>query len=220
MSLCRFLWFFLLILAVPARAEEKLYDVVVYGGTSGGVAAAVQVRRMKKSVLLIEPSEHLGGLTSGGLGATDIGNKVAIGGLSREFYRRIKAHYQENAAWNWEAKEKYLRGGQEDAMWTFEPHVAEQIYRELVCEHDVEVVYGERLDLKRGVRKESGRIVSLQMESGKQVRGCYFIDATYEGDLMALAGVQYTVGREANVTYKETLNGVQTAQATKHQLRS
>jgi hypothetical protein len=208
------------VLAPFARAE-KTYDVVVYGGSSGGVAAAVQVRRLGKSVLLIEPSQHLGGLTSGGLGATDIGNKGAIGGISREFYQRIKKHYENDAAWTAETREKY-RGDrnarEEDAMWTFEPRVAEQIMNDFVKESGVELVTGERLDLKRGVTKQDGRITAIRMESGKTYQGRRFIDATYEGDLMALAGVKYTVGREANATYQETLNGVQTKNATHHQL--
>lgn len=203
----------------PSSAAEKQYDVIVYGGTSGGVAAAVQVRRMGKSVLLIEPSQHLGGLTSGGLGATDIGNKKAIGGISREFYQRVKRHYQHDSAWRWQGKDSYQRGGAEDdGMWTFEPHVAEEILRDLVRESGVKLALDERLDLKLGVRKAESRIVSLRMESGKQYHGRRYIDATYEGDLMGLAGVKYAVGREANARYNETLNGVQTRQAQKHQL--
>lgn len=200
-------------------AEVKTYDVIVYGGTAGGVAAAVQVRRMGKTVLLVESSKHLGGLTSGGLGATDIGNKAAIGGISREFYRRVNQHYQDDAAWRWESEEHYQRGDTaDDAMWTFEPHVAERIQRDLAREAGVELALGERLDLKRGVHKEGDRIVMLQMESGKQFEGRRYIDATYEGDLMAQAGVEYTVGRESNARYRETLNGIQTSQALKHQL--
>jgi hypothetical protein len=219
---CARLFLYALLLGLTVNqswANEKIYDVIVYGGTSGGVAAAVGVRRMGKSVLLIEPSKHLGGLTSGGLGATDIGNKGAIGGISREFYRRVKQHYQNDSAWRWQSKASYPQGGaQDDAMWTFEPHVAEQILRDMAREAEVELVLGERLDLKRGVQKEAGRIVRLPMESGQQYRGRRYIDATYEGDLMALAGVEYIVGREANARYHETLNGIQTAQATKHQL--
>ena len=91
---------------VPA-ADPPSYDVIVYGGTSAGITAAIQAKKMGKSVVLIEPGQHLGGLTSGGLGATDIGNKAAIGGLSREFYRRIGKHYQNDAAWTWEQQADY-----------------------------------------------------------------------------------------------------------------
>jgi hypothetical protein len=219
----RYLFLFIvLIVAAPVAAQgPATYDVVIYGGTSGGIAAAIQTARMGKSVVLIEPSQHIGGMTSGGLGATDIGNKAAIGGISREFYQRVKKHYDEDAAWKQEKKESYSNRKQnanEDTMWFFEPHVAEKIYRDMLSEHKVPLVLGERLDLKNGVTKEGARIVEIKMESGSAFRGQQFLDCTYEGDLMAKAGVKYTVGREANATYKETLNGVQTKQATKHQL--
>jgi hypothetical protein len=207
----------------PAMAaDEGPYDLVVYGGTAGGAAAAVQARRMGKTAVLIEPGQHLGGLTSGGLGATDIGNKAAIGGISREFYQRIKKHYADWANWKQEKPEEYRSGrsseqAQEDAMWTFEPSVAEQILDGFCREAGVVVVKGERLDLKSGVSKKDGRIENIRMESGRTFAGKMYVDATYEGDLMAKAGVSYAVGREANSQYDETLNGVQTKNATKHQ---
>ncbi len=182
----------------PCLAAET-YDLVIYGGTSAGVVAAVQAARMGKTAVIVEPGRHLGGLTSGGLGATDIGNKKAIGGISREFYRRLGRHY-----------------GQEES-WTFEPHVAEDAYKAMVAEAGIPVVYGERLDLAKGVEKEQGAILAIVMESGRRFEGRMFIDATYEGDLMALAGVSYHVGRESNATYGETLNGVQTKNAKYHQ---
>lgn len=177
------------------------HDVVVYGLTSAGVMAAVQADRMGKSVILVGPDTHLGGLSSGGLGATDIGNKSAIGGLSREFYRRLGKHYGEQEA------------------WLFEPHVAESVFEEFVREHDIEVHRDEWLDCRanRGVTKSDGKIVAITMLSGKSYPGKMFIDATYEGDLMAAAKVTYTVGREANSQYGESLNGVQTKQAIYHQ---
>ncbi|MFQ6131712.1 MAG: FAD-dependent oxidoreductase [Armatimonadota bacterium] len=198
------------------------YDVVVYGGTSAGVAAAIQVARMGKTVVVVEPGTHLGGLTSGGLGATDIGNKAAIGGISREFYQRIYRHYVEDSAWQHERRDEYFgrlrrRRPEADTMWTFEPHVAEAVFEAMLQEQQVPVVFGERLDLTKRVRKRNRRIGAIVMESGRIFRGRMFVDATYEGDLMALAGVSYTVGREANATYGETLNGVQTARATHHQ---
>jgi hypothetical protein len=213
------------LLAVPSiavAADEPIYDLVIYGGTSGGVAAGVQARRMGKTAIVIEPTKDLGGLTTGGLGATDIGNKGAIGGISREFYQRIRQHYADPAAWKYEKPEQYRSGrgseqAKEDAMWTFEPHVAEALMDKLCEEAGVVVVRGERLHLAKGVEKQDGRIVSIRMESGKVFRGKMFIDATYEGDLLAKAGVSYTVGREANSQYGETLSGVQVKNATKHQ---
>lgn len=201
------------------------YDVVVYGGTSAGITAAIQVTRMHHSVVLIEPGRHLGGLTSGGLGATDIGNKAAIGGLSRNFYQRVGRYYAQDKAWKFQSNRDFKslrRRPNEPEMWIFEPHVAEQILKDMLAEAKVPALLGERLDLNGagangGVRKEAGRIVSLRTESGRVFEGRVFIDATYEGDLMAQAGVSYHVGREANETYGETLNGVQVEEAVKHQ---
>jgi len=206
--------------------DGTAYDVVVYGGTAAGVAAAVQARRMGCGVVLVEPTRRLGGLSSGGLGQTDIGNKAAIGGLSRQFYRDVLAHYRDPAAWTWQRREQYRDGGQtqtaggEDAMWTFEPGVALKIFGAWIETNNIEVVYGERLDRASGVamtRSVPWRILSVRMESGRVFRGKVFIDATYEGDLMAAAKVSYMVGREANAQYGETLNGVQTVQARFHQ---
>jgi hypothetical protein len=207
--------------AAPLAAAEAHRDIVIYGATSAGIVAAIQARTMGKSVVVIEPGRHIGGLTAGGLGATDIGNKAAIGGLAREFYRRIGRHYADPAAWRQEPMEDYQsrrKAPGEEEMWTFEPHVAEQVYRAWLAEHGVEVLTGERLDRAGGgVRLEGHRIAALRTVSGREFPGSVFIDAGYEGDLMAAAGVGYHVGREANAVYGETLNGIQVARATKHQ---
>ena len=207
-----------LIAAGSAQAQE--YDIVVYGGTSGGITAAIQAARMGKSVVFIEPGKYLGGLTSGGLGATDIGNKKAIGGVSREFYQRIKKHYADDANWKVEKRSEFKGPGhdpKDDAAWTFEPHVAERVFTDWLREHKVPVVFGKRLDLKKGVRKDGTRIAMITMETGETYKGKMFIDATYEGDLMAKAGVSYHVGREANKVYGETLNGIQVKNSVHHQ---
>jgi hypothetical protein len=202
-----------------AVAAPQNFDVVVYGGSSAGVVAAVQAARMGKTVVVLEPGRHLGGLTAGGLGWTDSGSKTAIGGISREFYQRIHKHYQNPQAWKHQQASQYDRyRPQEDAMWTFEPHVAEGVYEQLVREHAIRVVRDERLQRSRGVQREGLRITSITMESGNEYAGRMFIDATYEGDLMAAAGVRYTVGRESNDTYGETLNGVQKARNTHNHL--
>lgn len=206
--------------AQNVATKSPPYDIVVYGGTSGGIVAAIQAAKMKRSVVLIEPSKHLGGLTSGGLGATDIGNKAAIGGLSRDFYRKVAEFYSKDDSWRWEKKENYQSRRQqtnEKEMWTFEPHVAEAIYKQWLKDYKVPVVLGERLDLKTGVAKAGNRIISIKLESGLTFFGSMFIDATYEGDLLAKAGVSYHIGREANAKYGETLNGVQTKNAVHHQ---
>jgi hypothetical protein len=200
-------------------------DVVIYGGTSGGVTAAIQTARMGRTAILIEPTKFLGGLTTGGLGATDIGNKKAIGGLSREFYARVFRYYSDTSKWTHETRETYFakkphgNTGSEDTMWTFEPHAATEIYDAMLKEvaGKVTVVFGERLDLKKGVIKDGAKITKILMESGREFTAPMFIDATYEGDLMAKAGVRYHVGREANKVYGEIINGVQVARTIHHQ---
>lgn len=200
-------------LAQPVAQDA---DVVIYGGTSAGVAAAIQASRMGKTVLLIEPGNHLGGLTTNGLGATDSGRKDTIGGISREFYQRIHQHYAKPEAWLYERPDEPAgKGGgaifepKADAMWVFEPGVAEKVIDEMMGETGSLVFLEERLQREGGVEKSGERITSLAMESGKKFTGRMFIDATYEGDLLAAAGVSYHVGREANSVYGESLNGVQ-----------
>jgi hypothetical protein len=185
-------------------------DVVVYGGTSAGVAAAIQISRMGHSVILIEPGNHIGGLTSGGLGFTDSGDKRVIGGVAREFYQRIRRHYDQPSAWVQEKPSDYPRyRPTDDAMWTFEPKVAEAVFHQMLNEANVKVLMRERLNRTSGVKIAEDRVISITMESGRSFVGKQFIDTTYEGDLMAAAGVKYTVGREANSVYGETLNGNQ-----------
>ncbi len=214
---------FLLLPSLLAAADSA--DVIIYGGSSGGITAAIQTARMGKKAILIEPTQFLGGLTTGGLGATDIGNKKAIGGMSREFYANVFKYYNDAAKWKQETREAYFarkphgNTGSEDTMWTFEPHAASEIYDAMLkpVEGSVTVVKGERLDLKKGVVKEGTKITKIVMESGREFIGPMFIDATYEGDLMAKAGVKYHVGREANSVYGEQLNGVQVGHSHSHQ---
>jgi len=183
----------LTILSLTAAAQEMQFDVCVYGGTSAGVVAAYTARMYGKKVLLIEPGKHLGGLTSGGLGYTDIGNKYAVTGLARDFYRRVGAHY----------------GKLE--QWIFEPHVAENLFNGYKTRANFDVLLEHRvLDAKL----EKGAIKTITIESvngaGTQtISAKVFIDCSYEGDLMARAGVSYVVGRESNKQYSETYNGVQ-----------
>jgi hypothetical protein len=163
-------------------------DLCVYGGNSGGAIAAIAAKRRGLSVALLEPSHHLGGLTAGGLTFTDIGNKHAIGGLSREFYRRVGQHYDR------------------EEFWTFEPHVADAVFRDWLAESGIACHFGSFLDT---VELDARRIRRLTTENGIAVTARMFLDASYEGDLMAKAGVSYAVGREANATYGETWNGSQ-----------
>jgi hypothetical protein len=193
-------------------------DIIIYGGTPAAVIAAVQAKKMGKHVIVVSPDKHLGGLSSGGLGFTDTGNKEVIGGLAREFYHGIFEHYQKDDSWKWQKKEEYGNKGQgtpamdgnERTMWIFEPHAAEQVFEDFVKENEIEVLRDEWLDREKGVKLDNGQITSITTLSGKTFKGKMFIDATYEGDLMAAAGVSYTVGREANSQYNEEWNGVQT----------
>ncbi len=196
----------------------RMYDLVIYGNNSAGVMAGIQARRDGLDVIVAGPDKHLGGLTAGGLGWTDSGNKDAIGGLSREFYRRVKAHYDKPETWKHQRPDEYSRYDPEsDAMWVFEPHIAETVFEEMVAEAGLAIDRDKWLDRQKGVIIKKNRITRITMLDGTTYRSRMFIDATYEGDLMAAAGVSYTVGREPNAQYGETLNGVQTRNADYHQ---
>lgn len=185
-----------LVVSCTLIAQNKIkVDVCIYGGTSPGVIAAYTAQKLGKTALLIEPGKHLGGMSSGGLGFTDIGNKYAITGLARDFYRRVGSHYGKFE------------------QWTFEPHVAEDIFKDYVTRGNFRVLYENRL---KDVRKEGNRITAIVLENASNpslpntiIEAKMFMDCGYEGDLMAKAGVQYAVGREANADFDETINGVQ-----------
>ncbi|HLF36091.1 MAG TPA: FAD-dependent oxidoreductase, partial [Cyclobacteriaceae bacterium] len=187
-------WF---IISCKSVSDEQVmeYDVCIYGGTSAGVIAAYSAAKLGKSVILIEPGKHLGGLTSGGLGYTDIGNKFAISGLSRDFYRKIGKHYGKFE------------------QWIFEPHVVEALFNGYIKSANIPVLFEHRLI---SAEKRESLINKIKVEDvasdpamEKTVTAKMFIDCSYEGDLMAKAGVTYIVGRESNDTYNETYNGVQ-----------
>ena len=208
----------LCLLGFITQAQTYRADVIIYGGNASAIIAAVQVKKMGKSVIVLCPETHLGGLTSGGLGFTDTGNKEVIGGLARDFYRRIYDHYQVDKNWNWQAKSSFGNKGQGTVamdgamrtMWLFEPHAAEQVFEDYVKEFTLIVHRNEWLDRSaKGIQKKNNTIQSIRTISGKTYIGSMFIDATYEGDLMALAGVDFHVGREANSVYGEQWNGVQ-----------
>jgi hypothetical protein len=202
----------------PLYAQKKIKaEVVIYGGTSTAIATAVELSRMNKSVVIVCPEKHVGGMSASGLGFTDIGNKSVIGGISREFYQRVYKHYQDENAWKWQLKSEYGNEGQGTSaidgelktMWTFEPHVAEQIFEDFIRENNIKVYRDQWLDRDKGVKMRDGKIVSITMLSGEKYEAQIFVDATYEGDLMAAAGVSYFVGREANSVYNEQWDGVQ-----------
>lgn len=209
--------FALLSLNLAAQAATSEHDVVIYGGTCAAITSAVQVKKMGKSVIIVSPDKHLGGLSSGGLGFTDTGNKAVIGGLSREFYHRIYMHYQKDESWVQQKKSEYGNKGQgtpamdgeNRTMWIFEPSAAEKIFEAWIKEQNITVVRDAWLDRAKGVKKEGDKIVSITTLDGNTYAGKMFIDTTYEGDLMAAAGADYHVGREANSVYGEEHNGIQ-----------
>ncbi|WP_439554927.1 FAD-dependent oxidoreductase [Dyadobacter sp.] len=181
--------------AAPRQAAQKV-DICIYGGTAAGVIAAYTAKKMGKTVALIEPTLHLGGMTSGGLGQTDIGNKYAISGLSLDFYRRLGKHYGKFE------------------QWIFEPHVAKKYLQQYLDEAGIKVTYQRRIV---SAAKNGTAITSIVLENSAKpdpatnttIEAAMFVDCSYEGDLMARAGVSYAVGREANAEYGETINGVQ-----------
>ncbi|HZY80967.1 MAG TPA: FAD-dependent oxidoreductase [Cyclobacteriaceae bacterium] len=183
-----------LVITINSYAQPRQVDICVYGGTSAGVIAAYTAKMSGKSVLLIEPGNHLGGLSSGGLGYTDIGNKYAVSGIARDFYRRIGQHYGKFE------------------QWIFEPHVAEDIFKQYIDAAKAEVLYQHRI-VSATVEKSAITTIVLENSSGngqqQTIAAKIFIDCSYEGDLMAKAKVSYKVGREANKDYNETYNGVQ-----------
>ncbi|HVE15265.1 MAG TPA: FAD-dependent oxidoreductase [Chthoniobacterales bacterium] len=213
-----------LLAASPATAPASA-DICVYGGTSAGVIAAVQARKMGKSVILVSPSRHLGGLTSGGLGFTDMGNPRTVGGLTRDFFHRIWSHYQNPGAWTVQTKDSFPNHGQHGPAFdskleiatVFEPHVAEKVFGDLLAANAGVAIVPGRLAEKDAVRKIGRRIVSIHLEDGRQISARMFIDASYEGDLMAAAGVSFTVGRESNAQYGESIDGIR-APSIKNQL--
>ena len=192
-------------------------DVIIYGGTSAAIISAVQVVKLGKTVIIVSPDKHLGGLSAGGLGFTDTGNKSVIGGLAREFYHRLYQHYQHDSAWKWQQKASYGNKGQGTpamdgaarTMWIFEPHVAEKVFEDFVKENHLTIYRDEWLNREHGLEKRNAKIIAFTTLSGKKFKGKMFIDATYEGDLMAAAKVSYHVGREANQVYNEQWNGIQ-----------
>jgi hypothetical protein len=193
---CLQLLILLLLITRHAVAQQTIeVDVCIYGGTAAGVIAAYTAQKQGKTAILIEPGKRLGGMSSGGLGYTDIGNKYAITGLARDFYRRVGTHYGKFE------------------QWTFEPKVAETIFKDYVKRGQFKVLYGKQL---KEVTKVDGRITEIALEDTDsptavttRVKAKMYMDCGYEGDLMAKAGVAYTIGREDNKEYNETINGVQ-----------
>ncbi|MDN5289052.1 MAG: xanthan lyase [Mucilaginibacter sp.] len=171
--------------------DPNQYDIVIYGATSSGVIAAVQAVKLGKSVVLISNYARIGGMTTNGLSNTDIGNDKIVGGLTKQFYEKIGHYY-----------------GNNNPIYRFEPKAALQVFNSYISDNKIVVLYNERLLLKNGVEKADGKIKDIILESGKKIMGEEFLDTSYEGDLMAQAGVSFTIGRESNYDYNETYDGL------------
>jgi hypothetical protein len=192
---CRLRIALALCFVVTTSAATHTFDAIVYGGTAGGVIAAVAAQREGLHTALLEPTAHVGGMVSGGLGYTDVGKKELIGGYAYEFYYRVGQHYGMSVFGN-------------DVAWRHEPHVAEDIFRQMLTSAGVTLFEHARLLEKNGVTKQGTRIAEIRMENGDAFRGQVFIDSSYEGDLMAQSGVTWTYGRESSTQYGESLAGV------------
>ncbi len=180
---------------VAAAAAQQEFDLVVYGGTAGGVTTAVAAARHGLRTALLEPRDHIGGMVSGGLSGTDTGKREVIGGMALEFYYRAGLKYDMN---------RHLQ----ELSWMPEPKVAEAIFREMLKEADVKLFERHRLKEKTGVVKIGNRVTEIVTENGVRFRAKVFADTSYEGDLMAQAKVSYTYGREGISEYSESLAGI------------
>ncbi|KAF4460313.1 hypothetical protein FALBO_12912 [Fusarium albosuccineum] len=222
LTICLVFWLTPIVSSAPAesRPSAQEYDVVIYGNTVAAMAAAIQTVRMKKTVAIVFPGNTIGGLTASGLGWTDSKNGNAIGGIAREFYGKVYAHYRKSGAWKRETRSKYISrkiGAQpgpaiddsKKVQWTFEPKVAEYIWENWMKDGKIPVYRNQAIDRsKSGVVKKGGRITSFKTLDGTVFKAKMFIDAGYEGDLMATAGIPYRVGREAKSAYSESAAGV------------
>lgn len=185
-----------LLLFLPlARAADSNYDLVVYGGTASGVITAVSAAREGLHVALLEPGRHVGGMATGGLSRTDFGKKEVIGGYALEFYWRVGLKYD-------------LGRFAQFAAWYYEPHVGEAVFLDMLREAHVDLLLGHRLREHQGVVRQGTQVISITSDDGSVYRGRIFADCSYEGDLMAQAGITYTWGRESSQHYGESLAGV------------
>jgi hypothetical protein len=194
---------FAFLFAIGLCSAQQQYDLLVYGGTAGGVITAVSGAREGLKVILLEPAHHLGGMATGGLSRTDFGHKEVLGGYALEFYWRVGLKYEVN---------RYA----DEVAWFYEPKVGEQVFAEMLREAHVEVKFGQRLRERQGVAKKAATVESVTTEDGTVYRASAFADCSYEGDLMAQAGIHYTFGREAIQQYQESLAGVRD-RTPKHQ---
>ncbi|KAH6999193.1 FAD dependent oxidoreductase-domain-containing protein [Ilyonectria sp. MPI-CAGE-AT-0026] len=206
--------------STPIARDTVVYDVVIYGNTVAGLAAAVQTRRMGRTAVIITPGSTLGGLTTSGLSWTDNKNGNSIGGIARTFYGKIFTYYQGTTAWKYETRSNYISKNiraqpgmaieeSKKVQWTFEPKVAESIWERWIKDWKVPVFRNKAIDRSgSGVTKNGTTITSITTQDGSVFAGRMFIDASYEGDFMEAAGVQYRTGREGQDEFSESAAGI------------
>ncbi|KAM0251255.1 hypothetical protein ACHAQJ_008288 [Trichoderma viride] len=205
------------------ESVSATYDIVIYGSTPAALVAAIQTTRMNKTVAIVCPTNHIGGMITSGLGWTDSKNGNAIGGIAREFFNRVYNYYESDSAWSQGTRAQYISENiaaqpgpaideNDQVQWTFEAHVAEQILEDWVGELNISIFRNESLTASAdSVVKKGNRIHSIKTLSGQVYDALMFIDASYEGDFMAAAGIPYALGRESQAEFGESLAGVQIA---------
>ncbi len=219
-----------LITLISITSCAKKYDICVYGESASGVIAAIQAARMDKDIVLISKNTHVGGLATSGLTATDMSRHSVIGGVTAEFYQKIYEYYLDPSVWKNQSREEFFESskkrtftGKNDPramQWVYESGVAEKIMTNWLKEEGVKVIYNTRIAENNAVEKVGGKIKKIFFEDGSCLEAEMFIDATYEGDLMAAAGVSYIVGREAISQYGEEFAGIRINDAPEHSLAS
>lgn len=204
--------------ALSAQGATLKTEVCVYGESASGVVAAIQSARLGKKTLLVSKNTHVGGLATSGLTATDINRQDQVGGIAAEFYGRIWDYYTQSGVWRNQTREEFFESskkrtftGKNDArqiQWVYESGVAERIMKDMLAEAGVEVLYNAPLDLANGAQVRGGKIRSIRLLDGTTVKAKMFLDCSYEGDLMAAAGVSHIIGRESTEQYGEDLAGI------------
>lgn len=208
---------FLISTGAISQKRQNEFDICIYGESAAGVMAAIQSARLGKKVVLVSKHRHVGGLVTAGLTATDMNRNDMVGGLTREFYQKIYQYYSDSSVWKNQDREAFFikslkrtytgKNDERKMQWVYESKVAEKIMLNMMKQAGVILWINEQLAVANAVKKNAQQITGIRMQSGKSLSAKVFIDASYEGDLMAKAGVSYMVGREDNTTYNETLNG-------------
>ena len=210
--------FIALCAALTMQAAVITTDVCIYGESASGVMAAIQSARLGKKTVLVSKNSHVGGLATSGLTATDINRQDQVGGLAAEFYGRIWDYYIQPEVWRNQTREEFMISSQKrtfsgknddrQIQWVYESGVAERIMKEMLAEAGVQIIYNAPLDLDKGADVRKGKIRRIHLMDGKDVKAKMFLACSYEGDLMAAAGVSHIIGRESTSQYGEDMAGI------------